>query len=194
MAGWFSSWWEGLCTQPCLLSGQIQVCTPRTSLEAVSVASSFYRGTWGYMSNECLSWRGWVLYEHNPAVHPLLCSGHKASAEGIMRHVDCMHSPLPRSLPPYREKRSTCLCCWKAAKKDVEINQECRELRSDRCPSWSPSFVQSVSSDSGAYCTSAPAKLPLTSTWTMPFTLAFSGFLQKAVAAVNQKSLVTDLA
>lgn len=38
-SGWFSSWWEGLCTQICLPSGQIHwVCIPRTSLEAVSVA------------------------------------------------------------------------------------------------------------------------------------------------------------
>lgn len=121
---------------------------------------SFQRGAWGYVSNECLSWRGWRLYEHVPAAHPSLCSGHKASAEGIMRHVDLMHSLLPRSVPPYREKRSICLCCWKPAVKDVEINQECRELRSSRSPNWCPSFVQSVSIDSGAYCTSAPARLP----------------------------------
>lgn len=76
----------------------------------------------------------------------------------------------------------------------MEINQECRELRSVMCPSWSPSFVQSVSSGSGAHCTSAPVKLPLTSTWTRLLTLAFNGFLHKAVAAVNQKSLMTDLA
>lgn len=150
----------------------------------------FQRGTWGCVSNECLSWRGWPLYEHVSAAHPSLCSGHKAIAEGIMRHVDLMHSLLPRSVPAYREKRNICLCYWKAAIKDVEINQECRELRSSR----SPSFVQSVSIDSGAYCSSAPARLTLASTWAMPFTLAFSRFLHKAVAAVNQKSLMTNLA
>lgn len=41
---------------------------------------------------------------------------------------------------------------------------------------------------------SAPVKLPLTSTWTMLLMLAFNGFLHKAVAAVNQKSLMADLA
>lgn len=40
----------------------------------------------------------------------------------------------------------------------------------------------------------APVKLPLTSSLTMLLTLAFNGFLHKAVAAGNQKLLMTDMA
>lgn len=38
----------------------------------------------------------------------------------------------------------------------MEINQECRQLRSGMSPGWCPSFVQSVSSGS---CEAAPDKL-----------------------------------
>lgn len=87
-------------------------------------------------------------------------------------------------------------------KRDVEIKQECRELISRRTPvgplcEESRTALCSTSPELCLYPASlehpAPALLQ-GRTRTKPFTLASRRLLHRAVPAVKQKSLMTDLA